>query len=62
MEAKTELIEGIGGLASYLGKHRNTIMSWKKKRLLNYTQLGKTIFFDPNNLFAEQRRTSPRKK
>lgn len=58
----TNLIEGLGGLATYLGKHRNTIINWKKKRLLNYTKVGGTIFFDPENLFAESKKTSPRKK
>lgn len=59
---KTNLIKGSKALASYLGVTDVTICNWKRAGRLKYKQIGATIFYDPENLFAERKINSPRKK
>lgn len=59
---KTNLIKGSKALASYLGVTDVTICNWKKAGRLNYKQIGATIFYDPENLFASPKNNHSRKK
>lgn len=57
MEAlKSNLIKGNKALALYLGVTDVTIGKWKKEGRLNFTQIGAIIFYDPDNLFKEDKR------
>lgn len=55
MESQTikKPIKGLGGLAEYLGVHRQTVYNWKKKGLLKYKEIGRTILFDPEDYLKE---------
>lgn len=53
---KSNLIKGNKGLAAYLGVTDITICKWKKSGKLNFNQIGAVIFYDPENLFKEDKR------
>lgn len=53
---KSNLIKGNKALAEYLGVTDVTICKWKRLGKLNFTQIGAIIFYDPENLFKEDRR------
>lgn len=61
-KALKPVIKGQDGLAEYLGVHFQTIIRWRKSGKLNYKKVGQTYFFDPENLWAENKKQSPRKK
>ncbi|SHE30349.1 hypothetical protein [Dysgonomonas macrotermitis] len=56
------LIKGNKALASHLGVTDVTICNWKRAGRLRYNQIGATIFYDTENLFAERKINNPRKK
>lgn len=57
MEArKSNLIKGNKALATYLGVSDVTIGKWKRLGKLNFIQIGAVIFYDPENLFIEDKR------
>lgn len=53
---KSNFIRGNKGLAAYLGVTDITICKWKKLGKLNFIQIGAIIFYDPENLFKEDKR------
>lgn len=58
----SRLIKGQNQLAIYLGVHKQTVYNWYKQNLLNSKRVGRTIFFDPENLWKEKLNVSRRKK
>lgn len=55
-QATKKPIKGLGGLAEYLGVHRQTIYNWKKKGLLKYKEIGRIILFDQDDFLKENKR------
>lgn len=56
------IIKGNKELASLLKVDACTISRWKKAGRLNYKEVDGIIFYDSENLFAEQPRQSKRKQ
>lgn len=53
---KSNLIKGNKALAAYLGVSDVTIGKWKRLGKLIFIQIGSIIFYDPDNLFKEDKR------
>ena len=49
-------IKVLGGLAEYLGVHRQTVYNWKKKGLLKYKEIGRIILFEQDDFLKENKR------
>lgn len=56
------IIKGNKGLAALLKVDACTISRWKKSGRLNYKEVNGIIFYDCENIFAEQPKQSNRKQ
>lgn len=56
IQATKKPIKGLDGLANFLGVHRQTVYNWKKKGLLKYKEIGRTILFDSEDYLKENNR------
>lgn len=50
------MVRGNKELAFKIGVRPETICIWKKAGKLNYMQTGRTIIYDSENLFSEDKR------